>query len=451
MKKAQEFNASDDAIRHAHTEHYIQSWSVQGAAEPLVIAGGKGCWFWDTAGKRYLDFKSQLVNLNLGFQHPDIVEAIKQAEKLCYIGPGMANDTRSELATRMAEITPGNLSRTFFTTAGADANENAVRLARHFTGRRKIIARYRSYHGATAGGLTLSGDPRHWFSEAGGGGGDVVRILDPYTYRCPAGHPTPCPVCSGAPHLEEILTYENPASVAAVLLETVVGTNGIIYPPDGYLRAIRETCTKHGILLILDEIMTAFGRTGKWFACDHWEVVPDILCVAKGINSGYVPLGAMTVSQEISQWLKNHSFPGGLTYAGHPLACASAVAAIKVYERDNIIAQAAKRGETLANILTALAKKHPSIGDVRGRGLFFGLETVKNRKTREPLVPFNAKNEAALPVKKIIKFAMGEGLYISAYSNIIRLAPPLIISPEELNFAGQVLDRALDIADEYVE
>ena len=197
MKKAQEFNASDDAIRHAHTEHYIQSWSVQGAAEPLVIAGGKGCWFWDTAGKRYLDFESQLVNLNLGFQHPDIVEAIKkQAEKLCYIGPGMANDTRSELATRMAEITPGNLSRTFFTTAGADANENAVRLARHFTGRRKIIARYRSYHGATAGGLTLSGDPRHWFSEAGGGGGDVVRILDPYTYRCPAGHPTPCPVCS---------------------------------------------------------------------------------------------------------------------------------------------------------------------------------------------------------------------------------------------------------------
>ena len=437
------------AVIEAHRRHYIQSWSVQGAATPRFITGGEGSWFWDSEGRRYLDFQSQLVNLNLGFQHPDIVEAIKkQAEKMCYIGPAMANDVRSELALLMRDITPGDLSRTFFTATGAEANENAIRLARHVTGRRKIIARYRSYHGASAGAMAASGEPRHWF--VGKNDGDVVRMLDPYTYRCPMRHPSPCPVCSGAPHLEEILMYENPQTVAAVMLETVTGTNGIIYPPDGYLRSIREVCDRHGILLILDEIMTGFGRTGKWFACDHWNVAPDILCTAKGINSGYVPLGAMTVTEKLGEWLDGNTFPSGATYAGHPLGCAAAVASIKVMQRDNIVATAAASGELLKEKLEQMKQKHPCIGDVRGRGLFYGVELVSNRDTRAPLVPFNAKDDAALPMRKILQYAMKEGLYLSSFSNIIRIAPPLNTSSADLQLGCEIFDRALGVVDEFL-
>ena len=437
----------DNEIRDHHMQHYIQSWSVQNST-PTIITGGEGSWFWDSDGKRYLDFQSQLVNLNLGYQHPAIVDAIKkQAEKLCYIGPSMATEARSELAALMQQITPGDLCRTLFTTGGAAANENAIRLARHYTGRHKVIARYRSYHGATTAALGFTGDPRTWLNGSVNQG--VVRLLDPYTYRCPAGHPDPCPVCSGAPHLEEILMYENPNTVAAVILEPIVGTNGIIVPPDGYLQSIREVCNKHGILLISDEVMAGFGRTGKMFACEHWDVVPDILTSAKGINSGYVPLGAMTVSQPISDWLKSNLFPGGLTYAGHPLACASAVASIKAYQNEDIVAGATQRGEKLMNWLAQLAEKHPSIGEVRGRGLFVGVELVKNRQTREPLVPFNAKGEAAAPMTEIIKFAMQQGLYLSTFSNIIRVTPPLNISFEDLKLGVDILHKALDIADAY--
>jgi taurine--2-oxoglutarate transaminase len=440
-----------DEIRHHHTENYIQSWSVQNTIPP-VITGGQGSWFWDETGKKYLDFQSQLVNLNLGYQHPAIVEAIKkQADKLCYIGPGMANEARSELVAQMREITPGNLTRTFLTTGGAAANENAIRLARHYTGRHKIIARYRSYHGGTAGALGLTGDPRHWLN--GNTDQGVVRMLDPYSYRTPTGHRNPkdCPVCQGAPHLEEILMYENPPSVAAVILETVVGTNGILVPPDGYLQSIREVCNKYGILLICDEVMAGFGRTGKWFACEHWDVVPDILTTAKGINSGYVPLGAMTVSSSISDWLKSNLFPGGLTYAGHPLACASGVASIKAYKDENIIDRAAESGDFLLAELNKLAVRHPSIGDVRGLGLFIGIELVKNRETREPLVPFNAKGEQAQPMTSLIEYAMEQGLYLASFSNIIRITPPLNISRDDLKFGIDILDRALDIADRFVE
>ena len=435
-------------IQDMHVDHYIQSWSVQGA-RPRVIAGGEGSWFWDADGKRYLDFQSQLVNLNLGHQHPKIVEAIKkQAERLCYIGPSMGNDVRSELAALIAEVTPGNLTASLFTTGGAAANENAVRLARHYTGRSKIVARYRSYHGATAGAMSLTGDPRRQLAEPHLS--DVVRILDPYCYRCPAGHPDPCPVCSGGPHLEEILMYEDPSTVAAVILETVTGTNGLIYPPDGYLKSIREVCDKHGILLILDEVMAGFGRTGKWFACDHWDVVPDILVVAKGLNSGYVPLGAMVVSEPIADWLKSHKFPGGLTYAGHPLACASGVAAIRAMQEENIIEQAAESGDFLRGLLDELAEKHPSIGDIRGKGLFYGIELVKDRDSREPLVPFNAKGADNAPMAEMMKYAMDEGLYLSCFSNTIRLTPPLNIARGDLEFACRVLDETLNIADRHV-
>ncbi len=359
----------------------------------------------------------------------------------------MATEPRSTLARMLAEVTPGDLSMAFFTNGGAEANENAIKLARWYTGRHKVIARYRSYHGATAGAITLTGDPRRWPAEPGIPG--VVRMLDPYTYRCPAGHPYPCPVCSGAPHLEEILQYEGADTVAAVILETVTGTNGVIVPPDGYLQSIREVCDRHGILLICDEVMAGFGRTGKWFACENWDVVPDILTVAKGINSGYVPLGAMVISEQLRDWIRDKPFSGGLTYSGHPLACASAVASIEVFREEGIVENAAAHGRYLADALRSLEERHPSIGDVRGLGLFWGLELVRNRDSREPLVPFNAGGEAAAPVQRLTKAALDAGLYLFVHWNVIMLAPPLNITREELDEGLAVLDEALAIADEY--
>src|SRR5918911_2279394 len=355
-------------IQELDKAHVLHSWSVQNQLQSLPVAGGEGRYFWDADGKRYLDFASQLVNVSLGYQHPKVVEAIKeQADKLCTIGPPMASESRSRLGKLLAEVTPGDLSMSFFTNGGAEANENAIKLARWYTGRHKIVARYRSYHGATAGSITLTGDPRRWPAEPGIPG--VVRMLDPYTYRCPAGHPDPCPVCTGAPHLEEILQYEGPQNVAAVILETITGTNGVIPPPDGYLQSIRDVCDRHGILLICDEVMAGFGRTGRWFACDNWDVVPDILCVAKGINSGYVPLGAMVVSEPIAEWVRDKFFASGLTYSGHPLACAAGVASIEAFREEEIVENAAAMGPVFEAGLRDLADRHPSVGDVRGTGL----------------------------------------------------------------------------------
>ena len=429
-------------------QYVLHSWSVQDALDPIPVAGGEGRYFWDYDGKRYLDFASQLVNLSIGHQHPKVVAAIKeQAEKLCTIGPPMATEARSTLARMLAEITPGDLQMSFFTNGGAEANENAVKLARWYTGRHKIIARYRSYHGATGGAITLTGDPRRWPAEPGLPG--VVRMLDPYTYRCPAGHPDPCPVCTGAPHLEEILQYEGAHTVAAVILETVVGTNGIIVPPDGYLQAIREVCDRHGILLIADEVMAGFGRTGKWFGVENWDVVPDILCLAKGINSGYVPLGAMVVRKPIADWVRDKYFAGGLTYSGHPLACASAIASIEAFREEGIVENAAEMGDVFAEQLGGLTERHPSIGDVRGLGCFWGIELVKNRETREPLVPFNASGEAFAPVARVSKAALERGLYLMTHWNVIMVCPPLTITREEIEEGVSILDEALAIADEY--
>ncbi|SHM78863.1 taurine---2-oxoglutarate transaminase [Roseovarius litoreus] len=436
-----------DWVAEVHATQYLQSWSKQGG-RPRVITGAEGSWFWDSNGKRYLDFQSQLVNANMGHQHPRIVEAIKeQADRLCYIGPAMGCDVRSELAALVAEITPTNLTSTFFTTGGAAANETAVRLARHYTGRSKIVARYRSYHGATGGTLSLTGDPRHHLTRADMPG--VVRMLDPYCYRCPAGHEDvkTCPICRGGPHLEEILMYEDPNTVAAVILEPVVGTNGIIVPPDGYLESIKATCEKYGILLIADEVMAGYGRTGKWFAVDHWDVQPDILTSAKGINSGYVPLGTMSVSAEIANWLKDNALPGGLTYAGHPLACASGVAAIRAMDDEGALENATRLGEIMREELRAMMQRHPSLGDVRGLGMFNGIELVRNQETREPLVPFGAKGDAAAPMPAIMKAAMEKGLYLSFYNNIVRLTPPLNISEHDMRHGLSILDEVLDIAD----
>ena len=429
-------------------EFVLHSWSVQDAIDPLPVAGAEGRHFWDYDGKRYLDFASQLVNVSIGFNHPKVVAAIKeQAEKLATIGPPMATEPRSTLGRLLAEVTPGNLKMSFFTNGGAEANENAIKVARWITGRHKIVARYRSYHGATAGAITLTGDPRRWHAEPGIPG--VVRMLDPYTYRCPAGHPDPCPVCSGGPHLEEILQYEGPDTVAAVILETVVGTNGIIVPPDGYLQSIRETCDRHGILLICDEVMAGFGRTGKWFGVDNWDVVPDILTVAKGINSGYVPLGAMIVRRPIADWVRDKPFAGGLTYSGHPLACASAVASIEAFQEEGIVENAAEMGEVFRTELARLQEKHPSIGEVRGLGCFWGIELVKDRATREPLVPFNGTGDSAKPIAAVMKRALDNGLYLMTHWNVVMCCPPLTITREELDEAIELLDDALSVADEY--
>src|SRR5437762_11021073 len=427
----------EDAKRHV-----LYSWSVQDAIAPIAVAGAEGRYLWDYDGKRYLDFASQLVNVSIGHGHPKLVAAIKeQAETLATIGPPMATESRSRLGKLLAEVTPGDLSMSFFTNGGAEANENAIKLARWYTGRHKVVVRYRSYHGATAGGITLTGDPRRWAAEPGIP--SVVRMFDPYTHRCPAGHPDPCPVCSGAPHFEEILQYEGPQTVAAVIMETIVGTNGIIVPPDGYLQSIREVCDRHGILLICDEVMAGFGRSGRWFGCDNWGVVPDIMTVAKGINSGYVPLGAMIINQKLADWAQDRFFAGGLTYSGHVLACASAVASIEAFQEEGVVENSAAMGEVLGSELARLAERHPSIGDVRGKGLFWGIELVRDRETREPLVPFNASGEELAPVTQIAKAAMDRGLYLMTHWHVIMVCPPLTITREELDEGLGVLDEVL--------
>lgn len=427
-------------VEDAH-RYVIQPWVKQSAVTPTAIAGGEGAWFWDYEGRRYLDFGSQLVNLNLGHQHPKVVAAIQeQAAQLCYISPAMANDKRSELARLIAEVTPGDLRMSLFTTGGAAANENALKLARAFTGRQKVISRYRSYHGATYGAISMSGDKRRWFAEPGIPG--VVRMLDPYTYRCPAGHPDPCPVCSGGPHLRELVEMEGPESIAAVILEPITGTAGMVFPPDGYLRSVRDVCDEYEILLILDEVMVGFGRTGRWFACEHWDVVPDIMTIAKGVNSGYVPLGAMVVNETLSEWLWENTFVGGLTYSGHPLACAAGIAAITAMREEGIVDHAARIGKLLDDSCGKLAERHPCVGEVRGLGAFFALELVADRRTKLPLA-------AADPgvMKRLQATALERGLYLNNTDSILRVMPPLMIAENDLELGLEIVDDLLSIAD----
>lgn len=429
-------------IAEAERDHVITPWGVQSTALPKVVTEAKGCWFTDSTGKRYLDFMSQLVNANLGHQHPRVVEAIvEQARELCYIAPNFANRARSELALELDAIAPGDLTASFFTTGGAAANENAIRLARHLTGRSKVVARYRSYHGATGGAISLTGDPRRWGGEPGMPG--IVRMFDPDPYRRSADDP----VNLGGPHLEEILQYEGPQNVAAVILETVTGTNGPIAPPAGYLRSIREVCDRHGILMIADEVMVGFGRIGEWFAVDHWDVVPDIITFAKGLNSGYVPLGGMMVTSRIMDWLRQHPFPGGLTYAGHPLGCASAVAAIRAMREEHVLENTRAMGARLRTGLDAMVERHPSAGYVMGEGLLLGLELVTDKESKRPLVPFNAKGADAAPAQSVVTAAVGKGVWLGRHDNVIRLHPPLIVSAEEVDLALSVLDEALDESD----
>lgn len=442
--QVQDRSTVDDVIEDDR-RYVLHSWSTQSAIKPLPIAGAEGRYFWDYNGKRYLDFASQLINSNIGHQHPKVVAAIKeQADHLCFVAPSFANDKRGELARLLAEVTPGNLEVSFFTNGGAEANENAIKMARAYTGRHKIIARYRSYHGATGGAVTLTGDPRRWPAEPGIPG--VVRALDPYCYRCSFCQPGGCNLRC-ADHVEEIIQYEGPNTVAAMILETVTGTNGIIPPPPGYLQRLREILDRHKILMIADEVMCGFGRTGAWFACQNWDVTPDLLTLAKGINSGYVPLGAVVMSRTIADWYQDRPFWGGLTYSGHPLAAAAAVATIKAYKDEQIVENAAYMGMLLGRDLPAWKERHPSIGDIRGLGLFWGIELVKNRETREPLVPFNASGADLAPVSAIQKRAMELGLFVFAHWNVLVIAPPLTITEDELRDGLAILDTCLELAD----
>ncbi len=429
--------------------HVFHSWSAQDKISPLPIAGGEGSTFWDYDGKRYLDFSSQLVNLNLGYQHPVLVEAIQeQAARLCMVQPAFANDVRGEAARMIAERAPGSLNHVFFTNGGAEANENAIRMARLHTGKHKVLSTYRSYHGATAGAIALTGDPRRWPSEPSIPGS--VHFWGPYTYRSAFHSTSEAEEGTRAlQHLADTIMVEGPATIAAIILETVVGTNGILVPPPGYLAGVRELCDRHGIVLIADEVMAGFGRCGEWFAIDHWDVVPDLITFAKGVNSGYVPLGGVVISEAVFDTFRERAYPGGLTYSGHPLACAAAVASMRVMS-DGLLDHVRVMGdEVIGPRLREIAAKHPCVGDVRGLGMFWAIELVRDRETREPLVPFNAAGPDAEPMLRFAAACKDAGLWPFVHFNRTHVAPPCTTTREDLERGLDILDAALDVADEY--
>jgi len=431
--------------------HVFHSWSAQAQISPVVVAGGEGAWFWDDEGRRYLDFASQLIYLNLGHQHPRMVEAlVDQARELATIAPSFANATRSEAARLITERAPGDLDMVFFTNGGAEANENAVRMARLHTGRNKVLTTYRSYHGATAAAIVATGDPRRWPSEPGPGG--FVKFLGPYPYRSPFWSSSDAEEGERAlAHLDEVLMFEGAQNVAAIMLEPVVGTNGILVPPDGYLAGVRERCDRHGILLIADEVMSGFGRCGEWFAVDRWGIEPDLLTFAKGVNSGYVPLGGVLISRRVADTFAERPYPGGLTYSGHPMACAAAVASIKIFEDDDIVGRSRRLGEEVfAPRLAEMAEHHPSVGDVRGLGCFWAVELVKDRTTKEMLVPFNATGGDVRPMADLMAVCKAHGVWPFAHFNRLHLCPPLVISEADAHRGLDVIDEALALADQHV-
>ncbi len=428
--------------------HVFHSWSAQGSLSPVVVAGAEGSWFWDEEGRRYLDFSSQLMNVNIGHQHPKLVAAIQEAAgTLCTIAPFHANAARSEAARLITELAPGDLDMVFFTNGGAEATENAIRMARLHTGRHKVLTTYRSYHGATGGAIQLTGDPRRWPSEPGLPG--VVKFWGPYLYRSAFHATTEAEECDRAlEHLENVLTMEGAANVAAVVLEPVVGTNGILVPPDGYLAGVRELCDRHGIMMIADEVMAGFGRCGEWFSVNRWNVAPDLICFAKGVNSGYVPLGGVIISRRIADTFKDRVYPGGLTYSGHPLACASAVASINIFKEERVIENARRLGdEVLGPELRAMQERHPSVGEVRGLGVFWAIELVTDRATREMFVPFNAAGPAAAPMTEVVNACKAEGVWPFAHFNRLHVTPPCTITDDDARHGLAVIDAALELAD----
>ena len=430
--------------------HVFHSWSAQGTLNPTEITGGEGSYFWDSTGKKYLDFTSQLVNLNIGHQHPKLVAAIQeQAGKLCTVAPPFANASRSEAARLIAELAPGDLNMVFFTNGGAEAAEYATRMAKLHTGRHKILTAYRSYHGSTAGAIALTGDPRRWANETGASG--AVKFWGPYPYRSAFHSTSDKQECERAlEHLENVLMVEGPQTVAMIALETVVGTNGILVPPDGYLQGVRDLCTKHGIVMMCDEVMAGFGRCGEWFAVNKWNVTPDLICFAKGVNSGYLPLGGVVISQKIADTFKDRAFPGGLTYSGHPLSCAAAVASINIFKEEKIVEHARMLGtDIIGPALEKIKAKHPSVGDVRGLGVFWAIELVKNRETREPLVPFNAAGADAKPMMDLAAACKERNLWPFTHFNRMHVVPPCNTPVEDIKSGLAIIDEVLDLADKH--
>jgi taurine---2-oxoglutarate transaminase len=423
-------------------QHTLYEWSAQSKVDPIPVARAEGIYFYTPEGKRFIDFNSQLMSVNAGHGEKRIIEAIhQQLQTLDFANPFMATEPRARLGAKLAELCPGDIDVFFFTNGGAEANENAIKLARQYTGRHKIMARYRSYHGATAGAIALTGDPRRWITEPGMPG--VVRVMDPY-HGIQRGWDD---AATALATLEETIQLEGPHTIAAFILETVTGTNGILVPPDGYLEGVRDLCTRHGILLICDEVMAGFGRTGEWFACNHWKVVPDLITMAKGLTSSYVPLGAVGMRRAIADHFKDKVFYGGLTYNSHPVGCAAALAAIQVYEEDGLIQKAKATGLVMRRLMAELAAKHPSVGAVRSIGLFGIFELVRDRRTMEPMAPYNGTSEEMAALNR---FFRQEGLYTMVRWNAFYANPPLTITEPQLREAFAIIDRGLELTDRAV-
>jgi taurine--2-oxoglutarate transaminase len=442
----------DDEILPLSMAHNFWTWSSQAHVNPIPVKRAEGVYFWDVNEKRYLDFNSMVMCANIGHGNQKVIDAIcSQARELPFAGPQMATRPRAELGRLLTDIMPGSLDHFLYTLGGSDANENAVKLARAYTGKSKILTRYRSYHGATAGSLALTGDPRRpaWEPNTMPG---VVHFLDPYAYRSTFHKRNPN--ISDAElaqdyiaHLEEIIQFERPETIAGILIETVTGTNGVIIPPNGYLQGVRELCTRYGILLITDEVMSGFGRTGMWFAVDHWQIKPDLLTMAKGLTSGYAPLGAVAMKPEIAAFFNDRVYEGGLTYNGHPISLAAAIANIQVMQEEHLVENALEMGKVMEEMMSDLAGRHPSIGDARSIGLFGILELVKNRATREPMAPYG---ETSPEMKNLRQYLLDHGVFIYTHWHTLLLIPPLIIQREQLAEGFAVIDRALEITDRAV-
>jgi taurine--2-oxoglutarate transaminase len=434
---------SGEEIVELCRRHTLFEWSAQAAVDPIPVARAKGIHFWTPEGKRFIDFNSQLMCVNIGHGDERVVRAIQeQAAVLPYANPFMATEVRARLSVKLAELTPGDIDAFFFTNGGAEANENAIRIARMYTGRHKIGARYRSYHGGTAGALTLTGDPRRWAAEPGIPG--VFRIPDFY-HGVQRGFDT---AEDALMRTEEVLELEGAKTVAAIIVEPVVGTNGVLIPPDGYMQGLRALCDKYGILLIADEVMAGFGRTGEWFSVDHWKVEPDLISMAKGLTSAYVQLGAVGMRRQIADHFDKNVFYGGLTYNSHPLACAAALATIAVYEEDNLIENARRMGKVMSELFADLESRHPSFGTARNIGLFGIVELVRNKETREPMAPFNGTSPE---MQALGKFFRQEGLYTLVRWNTFFTNPPLTITEEQLREAFAIIDKGLEITDQGCE
>ena len=434
-------------IIRQNREYTLFSWSAQGALNPLVIDRAEGVYLWDSDGHRYLDFSSQLVNVNIGHGHPAVIQAIKdQAGRLPFIAPSFATQVRADLGRSLSEITPGDLTKAFFTLGGAESNENAIKIARMVTGRKKIVTRYRSYHGATLGAVSASGDIRRLPAEPGIPG--VVRVFDPYCYRCVFGQEPESCQRECVTHVEQVIQFEGPDQIGAMLMEGVTGTSGLFVPPDDYWPRLRQICDRYGILLIADEVMSGFGRTGQWFAVDNWNVAPDMITMAKGLTSGYMPLGAVAVSKRIAQHFEDRTFWSGLTASSHPISCAAALAVLRVYQEEKLLENTRRMEPVMARGLEDLKSRHPAVGDVRGLGLFWVIELVKDRKTREPLVPWNAKPSELDPMPALSRRLRQQGLYTLVKWNWIFVTPPLCINEDEIAEGLSIIDAALQIADD---